>query len=97
MSTLGFWDILLWTVATYVAIVTLVRLMRRRRDQAIAQLQSQVRAEQVRQAAEQRKRKREEAKRQQIEQFRQRRPPAPPETPAETPDDSKPAAVSDPV
>jgi hypothetical protein len=37
-------DIILWVVAVYVAVTTLVRLMQRRRDHLIADVQQQVNA-----------------------------------------------------
>ncbi len=49
------WDLALLAVAGYVAVITLVRLMRRRRDTMLQQFREQVEAE--------RKRKRDEARR----------------------------------
>ncbi len=49
------WDLALLAVAGYVAVMTLVRLMRRRRDAVLQQFREQVEAEQ--------KRKRDEARR----------------------------------
>jgi len=44
------WDIVLLVAAAYVAVTALVRMMLRRRDQVLEDLQRQVRDEQERQA-----------------------------------------------
>ena len=49
MADLSVWDVAILVAAAYLSIVTLVRLMRHRRDQVIAGLQSEVAAEQRRQ------------------------------------------------
>jgi hypothetical protein len=48
MTTLQAWDVAILVVAAYLSVVTLVRLMRARRDELIAQFQSQVGSEQRR-------------------------------------------------
>ncbi len=57
MANLDGWDLAILGVAAYVAIVTLVRLMRHHRDAVVAKLQLQVAIEQRRKrAAEHRRR-----------------------------------------
>jgi mannitol-specific phosphotransferase system IIBC component len=53
------WDIIVLAVACYVAAITLVRLMRRERDEVLQDLQHQVEDEKRRQGAEKRKAERE--------------------------------------
>jgi hypothetical protein len=48
MAKMSLWDVAVLLVAAYLSIVTLVRLMRFRRDQLIAKLQAEVAAEQKR-------------------------------------------------
>jgi len=48
MADLTAWEVAILAVAAYVAIVTLVRLMRRRRDTVIAELQAEVATQQGR-------------------------------------------------
>ena len=48
MMTLQGWDVAILVIAAYISVVTLVRLMRARRDELIAQFQSQVGSEQRR-------------------------------------------------
>ena len=55
MAEMNAWDVAILSVAAYVAVVTLVRLMRRRRDAVIAQLQTEVAAQLDRKRAEQRR------------------------------------------
>ncbi len=45
------WDIALMLVATYFAIMILVRLMRKRRDDLVANMRGQIEQEQKRRAA----------------------------------------------
>ena len=40
------WDLALMLAATYVAVITLVRLMARRRDQVVADVEQQIQAHQ---------------------------------------------------
>ena len=51
------WDIALLAMAGYVAVVTLVRLMIRRRDQLLDELRRKVRQEKQRKELEERSRK----------------------------------------
>jgi hypothetical protein len=44
MGWMSRWDIILLLFAAYVAVMTLVRLMQRRRDQLVADVQQQVSA-----------------------------------------------------
>ena len=69
MSTL---DLLLLATATYLAVMTLVRLMRRRREGIIKDLTKEVELEQERLQEERKKEKRRKA-REQMEQQQQRR------------------------
>jgi type IV secretory pathway TrbD component len=48
MESLQGWNLALFGVAIYVAVVALVRLMLRRRDQIVGDIQQQVAAEQQR-------------------------------------------------
>ncbi len=52
MGNLSGWDVAILGVAAYVAIVTLVRLMRQRRDEEVARLQVRVAQEQRRKRAD---------------------------------------------
>jgi hypothetical protein len=52
MAEMNAWDVAILLVAAYVAVLTLVRLMRRRRDTVIAQLQTEVASQLVRQRAD---------------------------------------------
>ena len=54
MLGLDTWDIVLLVIASYVAIVTLVRLMRQRRDELLAKLRSDFNTEKARLEAEKR-------------------------------------------
>ncbi len=47
------WDIVLLVVAGYLAVVTLVKLMIRRRDRAVVELRRLMKREQMRKEAEQ--------------------------------------------
>ncbi len=49
MEWLGRTDVILLGIAAYVAVMTLVRLMKRRRDQLVADVQRQVDAQRKRQ------------------------------------------------
>lgn len=51
MSDMTAWDVAILLIAAYCAVVTLVRLMRTRRDAIVAQLHSEVAAQQDRQRA----------------------------------------------
>ncbi|MCA9268565.1 MAG: hypothetical protein KDA41_08850, partial [Planctomycetales bacterium] len=62
MLAMTTWDVVLLAVAGYFAVTTLVRLMKVRRDQLMAQLREDFDHEQVRLAHEKKKRKRKEAK-----------------------------------
>ena len=70
MSTL---ELLLLAVATYLAVITLVRLMRRRREGIIEELTKEVEAEQERLKREKKQEKRRKMREQLEEQQRQRR------------------------
>lgn len=52
MESMGLWDIFLLCTAGFIAVTSLVRLMRRQRSIVLTQLQAEVEAEQQRQAAE---------------------------------------------
>ena len=65
MDNLSGWDIAILVIAAYVAIVTLVRLMRHRRDTEVARLQAQVALEQRRKRAAEQQQRQQEA----VEQF----------------------------
>lgn len=60
MLTLDIWDITVLVVAAYIAIVTLVRLVRRRRDDLVAHFQRLVEAEQDRKRAAELRKKHQE-------------------------------------
>jgi hypothetical protein len=51
MSDMTAWDVAILLIAAYCAVVTLVRLMRARRDAVVAELQSEVAAQVDRQRA----------------------------------------------
>ncbi|MHB8971736.1 MAG: hypothetical protein ACYC3X_01810 [Pirellulaceae bacterium] len=55
MSDMTAWDVAILLIAAYCAVVTLVRLMRTRRDAVVAQLQAEIATEQVRQRAAKRR------------------------------------------
>ena len=63
MGDLGRWEVLLFAVAGYVAVTSLMKLMANRRDQLVAQVQQQVDAERERRqrAAELAKKKKQDA------------------------------------
>lgn len=42
MQWLSRWDVILLLIAAYVAVMSLVRLMRRRRDQVVAEVERQL-------------------------------------------------------
>ena len=54
MANLTAWDGAILAVAVYIAVISLVRLMRVRRDAIVAQLQTEVVAQQERQRQEKR-------------------------------------------
>jgi predicted exporter len=54
MAEMNAWDVAILLVAAYVAVLALVRLMRRRRDAVIAQLQTEVASQLVRNRADRR-------------------------------------------
>ena len=60
--TMNSWEIALLSAAAYVAIVTLVRLMRRRRDELIDQLAREVEAEKQRLRIEEKQKTRRKAR-----------------------------------
>lgn len=62
MDQLDRWDILLLLGASYVAVMSLVRLMTARRDRLVAEVQQQVAVERERLAAERKKQKKKENK-----------------------------------
>ena len=70
MAEMNAWDVAILLVAAYVAVLSLVRLMRRRRDAVIAQLQTEVAAQLDRKRADRRR-----------EQSRSGRAKQPPTTP----------------
>ena len=51
MDPFNRWDVFLLMAATYVAVISLVRLMRHRRDELVTQVREQIRVEQERRAA----------------------------------------------
>jgi hypothetical protein len=55
MAEMNAWDVAILLVAAYIAVLTLVRLMRGRRDVVVAQLQTEVAAQQERKRAERRR------------------------------------------
>ena len=55
MAEMNAWDVAILLVASYIAVIALVRLMRRRRDAAIAQLQAEVAVQLDRKRAAQRR------------------------------------------
>ena len=55
------WDIALFVVAGYVAVMSMARLMLRRRDQLLAEFREQIKAEKDRQEAEKVRQEAEEA------------------------------------
>jgi hypothetical protein len=59
LGTMNQWDVALLAIAGYVAVVSLARLMLRRRDQLLAEFREQLQRER-RKKAEQEKRKRAE-------------------------------------
>ena len=65
LGTMSSWDVALLAVAGYVAVVSLVRLMLRRRDQLLADFREQIQLEKQRKAREEKKRKAEEERRRQ--------------------------------
>ena len=58
--TMNFWEFALFCTAAYVAIVTLVRVMRRKRDDLLDELAQEAEAEQQRLRTEERDEKRRE-------------------------------------
>ena len=60
MGNMDSWDVILLMVAGYVAVMALVRLMIRRRDQMQAEFREEVRKEKKRRAAEQRQKQAEQ-------------------------------------
>ena len=70
MSTL---DVLLLAAVTYLAVITLVRLMRRRQEGIIEELTKEVEVEQQRLNREKKKEKRQKMREQLEQQQRQRR------------------------
>ena len=57
MGNMDGWDVALLVVAGYVALVTLVRLMIRRRNQMLDEFRSELKKEKRRKEAEERERK----------------------------------------
>ena len=55
MAEMNAWDVVILAVAAYVGILALVRLMRRRRDAVIAELQTEVSSQLERKRAERRR------------------------------------------
>jgi len=60
MGGFDIWDGVLLTVLSYVALVSLVRLMRKHRQELTASLKSQFQAEQLRKRAEEKRRRQQE-------------------------------------
>ena len=60
MGSMDRWDVVLLAVVGYVAVMALVRLMAKRRDQVFDELQKQVEAEQHRKRAEEKEERRRE-------------------------------------
>lgn len=61
MHALDTWDFALLAIAGFIAVTTLVKLMRAHRDDLLKRLRSDFDAEQHRQAIEEKERKKEEA------------------------------------
>jgi hypothetical protein len=55
MAAMDMWDVVILVVAAYIAVLTLVRLMRRRRDAVVAQLQTEVASQLEQKRAEKRR------------------------------------------
>lgn len=55
MANLTAWDVAIFVVAVYIAVVSLVRLMRARRDAIVGQLHAEVTEQQERQRADKRR------------------------------------------
>jgi flagellar biosynthesis/type III secretory pathway M-ring protein FliF/YscJ len=58
MPNMDVWDWVLLVIGAYVAVTTLVRLMRRRRDEVLAELDAQAQAERERKRQEELEEKR---------------------------------------
>ena len=66
MAHMHGWEVAIWLVAAYLAVKSLVRLMRHRRDQLVAELQTQVVAERARKRAEKRRERQRQIREQQM-------------------------------
>ncbi len=75
MPNLSGWDIAIMVAATYISIVTLVRLMRRRRDEVVAQLHMQIETAKQRKRAEERDEKRRQTRSQHTHRSRTEKSP----------------------
>ena len=63
LGTMNHWDLALLATAGYVAVMTLARLMLRRRDQLLAEFREQIKREKNRKAAEEKRKRAEEERR----------------------------------
>jgi hypothetical protein len=70
MSNLSGWDVAILVVAAYISVISLVRLMRARRDEVVANYQIQIAEEQQRQKVERLRQKRKQARARQLRAFR---------------------------
>ena len=66
MGSMDRWDVALLAVVGYVAVMALVRLMTKRRDQMIDELQEQVKDEQRHKKAEEKKQHQQEEEEEQV-------------------------------
>jgi hypothetical protein len=66
LAFLNGWDVAILLLAGYLAIVLLVRLMRKRRDELVRELQQEVTLEQFKQKAERRRQRKQQIRERQI-------------------------------
>ena len=66
LAILTEWDVAILLLAGYLAIVLLVRLMRKRRDELVRELQHEVTLEQLKQKAERRRQRKQQIRERQI-------------------------------
>ena len=67
------WDLVLLVIASYVAVISLVRLMLAERGRLAAELDQQIEAERARLAAEKRKEERDRRQREREEEYEKQR------------------------
>lgn len=65
LAAMNSWDVALLAIAGYVAVMSLARLMLRRRDQLLAHFREEIKREKERKAREERRRRAEEELRRQ--------------------------------